>query len=478
MQGKLVHAIILVEFLTRGIFTLEKKQVVVKTGQKVVLTIKRLGINGEGIGYYKRKITFVKGALPGEVIVAKVTKVHPKYLEASLVKIEKPSQDRVEPVDKYDVGGIELEHLAYPAQLAFKEDVIRQALEKFKPKGYQDYELRPTLGMDHPYAYRNKAAFQVRKTKSGQVIAGLYQEGSHRLVDLPTFSSQMPLTMKIMRTLVDLLAKWQVPLYQERQHTGILKTIIVRESVAKQNAQVVLVTRTSKFPQLNNLVADIKSQLPEVVSIMQNINPQKTSLLWGEQTLKIYGQDYLEERLGEVEFRLSARAFFQLNPSQTKVLYDQVKQALDLQADESLIDAYCGVGTIGLYVAPAAKAVYGVDIIPEAIEDARQNAALSNRSNVNYEVGNAEKVIPAWVKRGVKPDALVVDPPRTGLDAQLIKTILQVKPAKFVYVSCNPSTLARDLVALSKVYQVDYIQSVDMFPQTARVEAVVKLSKR
>ena len=381
-------------------------------------------------------------------------------------------------MDKYDVGGIELEHLAYPAQLAFKEDVIRQALEKFKPKGYQDYELRPTLGMDYPYAYRNKAAFQVRKTKSGQVIAGLYQEGSHRLVDLPTFSSQMPLTMKIMRTLVDLLAKWQVPLYQERQHTGILKTIIVRESVAKHNAQVVLVTRTSKFPQLNNLVADIKSQLPEVVSIMQNINPQKTSLLWGEQTLKIYGQDYLEERLGEVEFRLSARAFFQLNPSQTKVLYDQVKQALDLQADESLIDAYCGVGTIGLYVAPAAKAVYGVDIIPEAIEDARQNAALSNRSNVNYEVGAAEKVIPAWVKQGVKPDALVVDPPRTGLDAQLIKTILQVKPAKFVYVSCNPSTLARDLVALSKVYQVDYIQSVDMFPQTARVEAVVKLSKR
>ena len=278
--------------------------------------------------------------------------------------------------------------------------------------------------------------------------------------------------------MVDLLAKWQVPLYQERQHTGILKTIIVRESVAKQNAQVVLVTRTSKFPQLNNLVADIKSQLPEVVSIMQNINPQKTSLLWGEQTLKIYGQDYLEERLGEVEFRLSARAFFQLNPSQTKVLYDQVKQALDLQADESLIDAYCGVGTIGLYVAPAAKAVYGVDIIPEAIEDARQNAVLSNRSNVNYEVGAAEKVIPAWVKQGVKPDALVVDPPRTGLDAQLIKTILQVKPAKFVYVSCNPSTLARDLVALSKVYQVDYIQSVDMFPQTARVEAVVKLSKR
>lgn len=457
---------------------MEKKQVAVKVGQKIILTIKRLGINGEGIGYYKRKITFVKQALPGEVIVAKVSKVHPKYLEAQLVQIRKVSPKRVEPVDKYDVGGIELEHLAYDAQLVFKEDVIRQALEKFKPKGYAGYEIRPTLGMEHPYEYRNKAAFQVRLNQKGQVIAGLYKEGSHQLVDLPTFSSQRPLTMKIMRTLVDLLAKWHVPLYDERKHTGILKTIVIRESWAYKNAQVVLVTRTHKFPQLNNLVADIKSQLPEVVSIMQNVNPKRTSLVFGDETFKVYGQTYLKEKLGNLEFNLSARAFFQLNPSQTKVLYDQVKVALDLQANESLIDAYCGVGTIGLYVASEAKQVLGMDIIPEAIADARQNAEMSGRQNVSYEVGTAETVIPKWLKAGLKVDALVVDPPRVGLDAKLIKAILELMPAKFVYVSCNPSTLARDLVALSKVYQVDYIQSVDMFPQTARVEAVVKLSKR
>lgn len=447
-------------------------------GQKFPLTIKRLGINGEGIGYYKRKIVFVPQALPGEIVTAKVTQVKKNYAQAQVNRIRQASPDRVTPRDNYDVGGIELAHLAYPAQLQFKRDVIKQALAKFKPRAYEEYDIRPTLGMDEPYYYRNKAQFQVRRDANGQVVAGLYRPNSHQLVDLPTFSTQRPLTMKIIRTVCSIIQSLGMSTYNEKNNKGAVKTIVVRESFATGQAQLVLVTNTKELPQREQFVAQVQSRLPEVVSLMHNINPGRTSLVWGEETKHLWGQEYITEKLGQITFRLSARAFFQLNPAQTKVLYDEVKKALELAPNETLIDAYCGVGTIGLYVARDAKEVRGMDIIPEAIADARVNARLSGLSNVQYEVGGAEKWIPQWNRLGFVPDALVVDPPRTGLDQQLIETIIKYRPRKFVYVSCNPSTLARDLVQLTKVYDVEYIQSVDMFPQTARCEAVVKFSLR
>ncbi len=415
-----------------------------KKDQKIVVTIKRLGINGEGIGYYKRKIVFIPKALPGEVVLASVTEAKEKYAKARLLKIKQESPARVQPVDKYDVGGIELEHLAYPAQLEFKQDVIAQALAKYRPAGYKEYELRPTLGMADPYHYRNKAQFQVRKNKAGQVIAGLYKENSHILVDLPTFATQRDLTMKVINTVRKLLEKWQVSIYDERKDQGAVKTLVVRESFATKEVQLVFITRTAQLPRKNEMLTEIKQLLPEVVSVMQNINPQKTSLIWGEETQLLMGKESITERLGDVSFELSARAFFQMNPLQTKVLYDEIR---------------------------------GMDIVAEAVADAKINAKKAGR-NAIYTTGKAETVILKWLKEGFSFDALVVDPPRTGLDEALIKAILKNRPAKFVYVSCNPSTLARDLVALTKAYRVEYIRSVDMFPQTARVEAVVKLVRR
>lgn len=447
-------------------------------GQKFPLTIKRLGINGEGIGYYKRKIVFVPGTLPGEVVTAKITEVKPHFARAKVNRIRTRSRDRVKPRDPYDVGGIELEHLAYPAQLKFKRDVVVQALNKFKPRGYQNYELRPTIGMEDPYHYRNKAQFQVRKDRGGRIMAGLYKPNSHYLVDLPAFTTQRPLTMKVIRMVCRLLEKWHIPIYSEKTNQGCVKTLVVRESFSENEAQLVFITNTESLPHANDLIADIKNRLPEVVSLMQNINPGRTPLIWGEKTNLLAGRDYIMESLGNVKFKLSARAFFQLNPIQTRKLYDQVKQALDLQPDETLIDAYCGVGTIGLYVAGQAKEVRGMDIIPEAIEDAKYNAQLSGRNNAYYEAGKAEDLIPKWNQEGFVPDALVVDPPRTGLDDKLIQTILKYQPHKLVYVSCNPSTLARDMVKLTSKYDVEYIQSIDMFPQTARCEAVVKFKLR
>lgn len=446
-----------------------------KEGQIIYVTIKRLGINGEGIGYYKRKIVFIPQALPNEFVKAKITEAKKNYAKATLLQVKKASPDRIEKRDPYDVGGIELEHLAYPAQLEFKRDVIKQALEKFKPAGFKKMDLKATLGMDDPYHYRNKAAFQVKKAKSGQLIAGLYKPESHFLVDLPTFATQGNLTMKVIRTTLKLLEKWHIPAYDEHKNQGVIRTLVVRESFAAKQAQLVLVTHEKRIPHVMDLVFDIHNALPEVVSIMQNYHPEKSSLIFGEETHNLFGQDYIVESLGNVSFELSARAFFQMNPKQTKVMYDEVKKALALDHNDTLVDAYCGVGTIGLYCGQEAKEILGMDVIPEAIADARNNARKSQIDNAQYEVGDAKKVFAKWKKAGKSFNALVVDPPRTGLDDETIKQILAEEPAKFVYVSCNPSTLARDLCLLTQKYHVEYIQPIDMFPQTARTEAVVKL---
>lgn len=451
----------------------------VNIGDRFPLTIRRLGVNGHGIGYYKHKVCFVPGALPGEVVVAEVTHVHPRFLEAKIHRLRKKSKHRVTPRDPYaDVaGGFELENLAYPQQLAFKRQLILDSLEKFKPYGYRNYEVRKTIAAPEEYHYRNKAQFQVRMV-DGHVAAGLYKTNSHDLVDMRECAVQMPRTMKVVRTVVQLIEELQIPVYDEDHNSGIIKTIVVRESWTTGELQLTLITNTPKLIHKRPLLSAIADQLPEVVSVMQNVNPGDTPLVWGDQMIHLAGKETITESLMGLDFALSARSFLQLNPEQTEVLYEQAAQALELDKEDTLIDAYAGIGTIGLSLAPRVKAVRGMEIIPEAVANANDNARLNGIDNAHYEVGKAEDVIPKWLAEGLTFDALVVDPPRAGLDDELIKQILRVKPRKFAYVSCGMASLARNLRRLTSVYHVDYIQPVDMMPQTARCEAVVKLSRR
>lgn len=444
--------------------------------QRIPLKIKRMGINGEGIGFYKKTLIFVPGALKGEEVFCQISSVRRNFAEAKLLKINKKSKNRVDPACSIykECGGCQIMHLQYDKQLEFKTDVIRQDLMKFKPEGYENYEIRKTIGMPEPEHYRAKLQFQVRSF-GGNVRAGLYAQGTHRLIDIKDCLVQDRLTQEMINRVAELLGKYKLPIYNERKIAGV-RTVMIRRAQASGEIQLIFIT--SKRLDFDDVVIELVREFPELKTVAVNINASKTSDIYGQITEVIWGQESINEEVLDYGFSLSPRAFYQLNPKQTQILYSEAVNALDVKEDDDLIDAYCGVGTIGLAFAGKVKSVRGMDIIPEAIQDAKENALHMGFTNTHYEAGKAEDIIPRWYSEGFRANALIVDPPRTGLDDKLLNTILKMPPEKMVYVSCNTSTLARDLVTLTKVYHVHYIQSVDMFPHTARTEAVVKLQRK
>jgi tRNA (uracil-5-)-methyltransferase/23S rRNA (uracil1939-C5)-methyltransferase len=456
-----------------------QSQVTMTVGQTFPLTIKRLGINGEGVGYFKKQVVFVQGALPGEEVVAEVTNVKHKFAEAKIKKIRIKSPHRITPpCPIYEqCGGCQLQHLQYEQQLSHKRDIVIQSLERHTKLNVEKLNIHPTIGMENPWHYRNKSQFQVGKQKE-KIIAGLYGENSHKLINISECLVQHRSTTEVTNTVKQILQDFNVSVYNEKGGKGIVRTIMTRVGFSTGEIQVVLITAQEKLPRKQVIVDEIHKRLPKVKSILQNVNGQKTSLIFGEETIHLSGEKVIQETLGDVSFELSARAFFQLNPVQTVKLYDEVKKAAALTGKEKVVDAYCGVGTIGLWLADGAGEVRGMDVIPESIEDAKKNAAKHGYDNMQYVTGKAEKWLPKWVKEGWKPDTIVVDPPRTGCDEKFLQTVLELEPKRFVYVSCNPSTLAKDIQYVSKKYRVEWIQPVDMFPHTAHVECCSLLVRK
>lgn len=452
------------------------EKTIIKVGQEFPLTIKRIGINGEGVGFFKRNVVFVKGALPGEVITALVTVANPKYAQAEIKALREPSPNRVNPpCPVYEAcGGCQLQHMTYESQLVVKRDLVLQALERYVKDLAPSIDVRPTIGMENPWNYRNKSQFQVREL-GDKVIAGLYAEESNMLIDINDCSVQHPVTTHITNEIKGFLKELKIPIYEGRNSKGIVRTIVVRTGMKTGQIQVTLVTTQKKMPHKEELVQKIRAIDSNIVSISQNINAEDTSLIFGDTTFNLHGKETIHEKLGELAFDLSARAFFQLNPEQTVHLYNEIEKAAALTGEETIVDAYCGVGTIGLWLAKNAKEVRGMDVIEESVRDAKKNAKRNGFKNTQYVHGTAQHWLQKWRNEGFVPDVLTVDPPRSGLDDELLKTILDIKPKRFVYTSCNPSTLAKDLAALQKIYNIKYIQPVDMFAQTAHVEAVTLL---
>ncbi|MDR0199011.1 MAG: 23S rRNA (uracil(1939)-C(5))-methyltransferase RlmD [Streptococcaceae bacterium] len=456
--------------------------VLLKQGYKYPLHIEKLGINGEGIGYIERRLVFAPYALPGEDVLVKITENAPRFSRAEVLQVKTKSPDRVKAPDTTyaELSSSHIMHLAYPAQLAFKTDLIRQSLQKYKPENWQNIDVRPTLASAETIGYRYKLTYQVRKLKNGKVIAGLYKENSHHLVNLEHCLVQEAESQEIANLICRLAEKYQLPIYDERHNQG-LRTLMIRKSHATGEIQIVFVTSLETL-NLEKLVTDLTTAHPHIQNIAVNFNPRKTSDIYGEKTWPLWRGDKAKDTITEsalgTAFELSPRAFYQLNPAQAEILYNEAAIALQPKKTDHLVDAYCGAGSIGLTLAKKVASVHGMDTIPESVNDARDNAYALGFKNCHYEIGKAEKVISNMFKSGYKINSLIVDPPRTGLDDELLKTLVRYPLDKMVYISCNASTLAKDLRELTKIYRIDYIQSVDMFPHTARVEAVVRLTKK
>ena len=449
-----------------------------KVGQEFLVTIKRIGINGEGIGYYKKQAVFIPGTLVGEEVVATCTRVAGGYAEAELVRVKKKSRHRCQPACEVygQCGGCQLQHMTYPEQLRIKRDAIWQAVERYTNLDPEELDIRPTMGMDNPYNYRNRAQMPVGYDEDG-VMVGFYSMNSRELVNVTDCEVQYEEINKVVNHAVDLLDDYKVFAYAPKTKKGTARHIVVRRGYRTGEIQVTFVLANKDFKKMYSLALDLMKYCPEVKSVYVNYNSDDTHEIFGPDMIKVAGEGFITDRLGKFKFNLSPRAFYQLNPEQTVKLYNQVKYAASLTGTEKVVDAYCGVGTIGQWVADQASEVRGVDITRAAIIDAKANAKLNNIDNTYYAVGKAESIVPKWANEGFKPDVVIVDPPRTGMGPELIEMLKRVQPKRIVYVSCNPSTLAKNLKELTKKYRVDYIQPIDMFPQTSHVEAVVRLTR-
>ncbi|WP_407894173.1 23S rRNA (uracil(1939)-C(5))-methyltransferase RlmD [Lacticaseibacillus sp. N501-2] len=443
--------------------------------QELTVTIEDLTYEGMGVAKVDGYPLFVDGALPGEKVVAHITKADKKYAFARMTELLEASKDRVAPKAKaYAQTGIApLQHLAYPAQLKFKQHQVETLFQKAK----LDIEVKPTLGMAQPYGYRNKAQIPVRMV-NGVLTTGFYKRRSHELLPLEDFYIQDPEIDKAVLVVRDLLREYKIPAYNEQDNSGVIRHIVVRRGYFSHQLMIVLVSNTWAIDHLEEIVAGLTKALPELSSLMLNLNNRKTNVILGKKTRTLFGHDYLEDKLLGSTFRISPLSFYQVNPQQTEVLYQQAIDAAGLTGNETVIDAYSGIGTISLSMAKHAKRVLGVEVVPEAVHDAKVNASLNSIKNAEFVVGKAEDVMTKWAEEGLHADVLMVDPPRKGLAPEFTAAVGKMLPDKVVYVSCNPATLARDIAALQEFgYSAKSNQPVDMFPQTTSIESVTVLTK-
>ncbi|CAM3464163.1 23S rRNA (uracil(1939)-C(5))-methyltransferase RlmD [Marinicrinis lubricantis] len=469
----------------------------VAKNEEVVTEIIGLTHDGQGVGRVNGFTLFVHGALPGEKVRAKVLKLKKQYGYAKMTQLLEASPDRVAPPCAiYDqCGGCQLQHLSYEAQLRMKRKQVVDNLVKIgklQVNGEADgdavaaagavagegVEVLPTLGMQDPWRYRNKALVPIGEREGG-LVGGFYAANSHRIIDMDTCLIQHGPNDDVIRTVKRIGEELGITAYDEETGKGLLRHVMVRTGYVSDEMMVVLVTNGDRIPKVEEWTRRIVERMPQVKSICQSVNTKRTNVALGDVTKVLWGREVIYDSIGPIRFAISARSFYQVNPVQTEVLYGKALEYAQLTGEETVIDAYCGIGTISLFLAQKARKVYGVEIVEQAIEDAKANAELNGIRNADFAAGAAEEVIPAWRAQGIAADVIVVDPPRKGCDAALLETIIAMQPKRVVYVSCNPSTLARDLRILEDGgFQTLQVQPVDMFPHTGHVECCSLLVRK
>lgn len=449
-----------------------------KKNDQVEVTIEDIGSEGEGIGRYEGYTLFVKDTAIGDRALVQVTKAGKSYGYARLTRLITPSQYRVEPRCPIAAkcGGCQLQHIDYQKQMEFKVNKVRSCLTRIG--GFKEFMMEPICGMEEPYYYRNKSQFPVGRNKDGSIAIGFYAGRTHSIIDTTHCYIGAEVNSEILAFLRSFIERYHIEPYNEATHQGLLRHILTRIGYSTGEIMVCLVINGTRLPHTEELIQGLL-KIGGMKSICLNVNQEKTNVILGEQIIPLWGEPYITDYIGTIRYRISPLSFYQVNPVQTKKLYDIALEYADLQGEETVWDLYCGIGTISLFLAQKAKRVYGVEIIPQAIQDARENARRNNIENAEFFVGAAEDVLPnKYKEENIHADVIVVDPPRKGCEQSLLDTILAMAPQRVVYVSCDPATLARDLKYLcERDYKLVKVRAVDQFPHSVHVESVTLMSR-
>ena len=448
-----------------------------KKDDLIELTIEDLGVDGEGIGKVDGMAIFVKDAVPGDRVQAKVMKMKKSYGYARLMQVLDPSPERMEPRCAFarQCGGCQLQAMTYEAQLDFKAKKVWNHLIRIG--SLTDLAKPEIIGMDDPWRYRNKAQFPFGTDKEGNPVTGFYAARSHNIIPCTECWLGVEENKVILEKILDHLKTYHISTYDEVSGKGLLRHVLIRKGFTTGEVMVCLILNGRTMPKLTKLVDSLR-EVPGMTSITINVNTKNTNVIMGTEMISVWGQDYITDYIGNIKYQISPLSFYQVNPVQTKKLYETALEYADLKGNETVWDLYCGIGTISLFLAQKAGKVYGVEIVPQAIDDARQNAKLNGIKNAEFFVGKAEEVLPEkYEKEGIYADVIVVDPPRKGCDTAALETMVKMKPERIVYVSCDSATLARDVKWLGeRGYEVKKVKACDMFPGTVHVETVVLLS--
>ena len=444
----------------------------------VTLEIEDCGIDGEGIGKADGFTVFVKDAVIGDTVTAKIIKAKKNYGYGRLMEVLKPSPYRVEPKCEFarQCGGCQLQALSYDQQLVFKTNKVKGHLERIG--GFTDIPMEPIIGMDELFHYRNKAQFPVGRNKEGKIVTGFYAGRTHNIIENRDCALGVAENKEVLDRVIAHMEKYGIEPYNEATGKGLVRHVLIRYGHFTKEVMVCLILNGNKLPKEEQLVKSL-CEIPGMTSITINVNKKHSNVILGEEIRLLWGQEYITDRIGDISYQISPLSFYQVNPMQTQKLYAKALEYADLHGEETVWDLYCGIGTISLFLAQKAKFVRGVEIVPAAIENAKENAKLNGLENTEFFVGKAEEVLPReYKKNGVYADVIVVDPPRKGCDETLLETMIEMNPERIVYVSCDSATLARDLKYLcERGYELRKVCPVDQFGMTVHVESIVLLSK-